>query len=148
MNCNRNFKWPLMQRWQCLIYNGTLETFIWSMIWKICFLGLKWFNSDISYIYTTSKNCQFSKLITLITNSYLIRQSFEGYRCESDFTTFAWSEGHFTFSSTNCPLCCCFKKIISLQLFNIHDKKNVFFSESCIIKMFRNVYRRAWDRIG
>ena len=29
------FKWPSMQRWQSLIYNGTLETLIWSKMWKI-----------------------------------------------------------------------------------------------------------------
>ena len=25
-DCNRNFKWPSMQRWQSQIYNGTLKT--------------------------------------------------------------------------------------------------------------------------
>ena len=29
------FKWPSMQRIQCPIHNGTLETVIWAIIWKI-----------------------------------------------------------------------------------------------------------------
>ena len=31
----RNFNWPFMLRCQSLIHNGTLETFIWSLLWKI-----------------------------------------------------------------------------------------------------------------
>ena len=33
--CNSDFKWPSLQRWQCPIDEGTLETFILSIIWKI-----------------------------------------------------------------------------------------------------------------
>jgi len=33
--CERNFKWLPMQKWQLSIYNGTLETLIWSKMWKI-----------------------------------------------------------------------------------------------------------------
>ena len=30
-----SFKWPSLERWQCPIYNGTLETLIWLKMWKI-----------------------------------------------------------------------------------------------------------------
>ena len=29
------FKWHLLQSWQCPIHNCTLQTFIWSIMWKI-----------------------------------------------------------------------------------------------------------------
>ena len=28
-NCKRNLKWPFMLWWQCSIFNGTLESYIW-----------------------------------------------------------------------------------------------------------------------
>ena len=34
-DCKRNCKRLLIQRWQCSIHNGTLETFIRSKMWKI-----------------------------------------------------------------------------------------------------------------
>ena len=42
--------WPSMQRWQCPIYNGTFESFIWSIMKNdfVGFLGSKVFNSDNS----------------------------------------------------------------------------------------------------
>ena len=41
-DCKRNIRKPSMQRWQCPIHIGTLETFIWLIMWKILsfFLGL------------------------------------------------------------------------------------------------------------
>jgi len=40
-------------------------------------------------IETTIENEQVSKLKVVISNSYLIRQSFKGNRCESDIAIFA-----------------------------------------------------------
>ena len=41
-NCKRNFDKPSMKRWQCPIYNGTLESFGWSnMIHISMFLFIK-----------------------------------------------------------------------------------------------------------
>ena len=31
-DCKHNFKWPSMRRWQCPIYNGTLNSFVWSKL--------------------------------------------------------------------------------------------------------------------
>ena len=47
-SCKRNFKWPFIQRWHRPIYNGTLETFIWSNIVDdiVVFLNRKGFYSD------------------------------------------------------------------------------------------------------
>ena len=39
---------------------------------------------------TTNKNLQFKETKSLIYNSYLIRQSFQGYRCKSGIYIFAW----------------------------------------------------------
>ena len=88
-----------MQRWQCPIHHGTLETFIWSIMLKIlsfslvqqyliliiskCFLAIKIRKSIVVKKITIEKN-QFSKLWT---NSYLIKQRL--CRCESDISIFA-----------------------------------------------------------
>ena len=39
---------------------------------------------------TASENKQFKETQTLISNSNLIRQSFQGYLCKSDIAIFAW----------------------------------------------------------
>ena len=57
-DCKRILKWPSIQRWQCLIHNGTLETFIWSIMWKIfCFFYFM-FNSE--NLFFCSRNAQFN----------------------------------------------------------------------------------------
>ena len=33
-DCKRNFKWFSVHRCQCPVYNGTLETFVWSIMRK------------------------------------------------------------------------------------------------------------------
>ena len=48
------------------------------------------FNNSLFY-ETIFKNYQISKWLTLIYNSYLIRESFSGFRCESSgIAFFAW----------------------------------------------------------
>ena len=87
------------------IYNGILETFIWLKIWKI--LSFFWFEKCIflwiSPLLHINKECASHfrrepankniRLIkdtkTLLSNSYLTRQSFQGYRCKSDIVIFA-----------------------------------------------------------
>ena len=119
----RNFKWPSMQRGQCLIYNSNLKTFILSTMWKI-------FNSDNSYMFpmwnhfcrkVTNENNQFSKLWTLISNLYLIRQRFQGYRCESRFLSF--NGGSRVFSNCNkmhCWSLCNFVSVSESTLLNTY----------------------------
>ena len=51
-----NFKLPSMQTWLCPIHNGTLETFIWSIMWKI--FSFSRFNSDNSYMINRSLYAQ------------------------------------------------------------------------------------------
>ena len=88
----RNFKLPSMQRWQCPIYNGTLEILIWSKM----FLRLKrcLFLWGSPLVHLTKKcTCHFcretlNETKTLITNSSLIRQRFLGYRCKLGIVIF------------------------------------------------------------
>ena len=58
--CKRNFKLPSMQRWQCPIYNGTLETLIWSNMLKITsFFYLKSVNfRTLSHCFLCTRNGQ------------------------------------------------------------------------------------------
>ncbi len=79
----RFFKWHV--RWHCLIHNSTIKTLILSMISGRYCPFLKMYActllcSRIAQLSLLKKNhfCknQFSKLLTLIYNSYLIRQSF------------------------------------------------------------------------
>ena len=88
-----------MQRWQCQIFNGTLETLLWSkisLLEKCLFLWvspLPLINEKCAgYICreTANENKQFKETKTLISDSYLIRHSFQGYRCKSDTSIFAW----------------------------------------------------------
>ena len=91
MDWKRYFSW---QRWQCLIYSGLLKPksgkkfvsltrkvyFILRispllLISKKCAINFHW--------ETANENKQFNETKTLIYNSYLIRQSFKGYRCKS-----------------------------------------------------------------
>ena len=49
---NRNFKWPFMPRWQCSIYNGPLETFIWSIFGFFSrFLSVSWKYANCPFYY-------------------------------------------------------------------------------------------------
>ena len=93
----RNFKWPSMQR-QCNS-RFTLEILIWSKMWKISsFLWLEkcsilWVSPLLFFINKkcvihfrrepANENKHLNGTKTLISNSYLIRQSFQGYRCKS-----------------------------------------------------------------
>ena len=57
------------------------------------FLDLDVLNSDNSYIFSCSRNRQVMCVVTtvfeiIISNLYQIRQSFLGYRCESDLAIF------------------------------------------------------------
>ena len=53
-DCNLNFKWPSMPRSQCLIYNGTLYSFVYELVIHVfvslnCFVRLRFlFKSHIS----------------------------------------------------------------------------------------------------
>ena len=81
-------KFLSMQKWQCPIYNWTLATLIWWKMWRIpSFFSIKkclflW----VSHMQET-KNKETK---TLISNSYLIRQSFQGYRCKSGIVIIKW----------------------------------------------------------
>ena len=76
-----------VQRWQCPIYNGTIKSFVWSKKWKIlsffwvfrqflhCFLKAR--KVQVSFCSETANQYkQFKETKTLISISYLIRQSF------------------------------------------------------------------------
>ena len=96
-----------MERWKCPICNGTLETFIWSKMLMILTVFLTWktllfFSSPLLFI---NKECaslfpnkpqmkKNEKLKPLNDNSYLIKQSYEGYLCKSDIAIYAMIEGH------------------------------------------------------
>ena len=92
-----------MQRWQCPIYNGTLETIIWPKMWKIIsfFVLKKCLFLSISPLLLIYKKCAShfrrktanenkQQQVTLIYNSYLIRQSFWGFGCKSNISISAW----------------------------------------------------------
>ena len=80
-----NFKWLIMQRCQCPIHNGTLETLINHMEDNVVFLIRKVSISDNFFTspYKQSHfrrenpnyNKQFKETKTWISNSYKIRQS-------------------------------------------------------------------------
>ena len=57
------------------------------------------------WIETTNENKKFLHLWKLVSNYYLIKQSFQGYRCVSGIVIFAWSvTENYTYShfkSTN-----------------------------------------------
>ena len=92
-----------MQRWQCPIYNGTLETIIWPKMWKIIsfFVLKKCLFLSISPLLLINKKCAShfrrktanenkQQQLTLMYNSYLIRQSFWGFGCKSNISISAW----------------------------------------------------------
>ena len=91
----RNFKWRSIQR------SVPLKTLIWSKILKISsFFWLYkyiflWVSSLLlinmkspSHYLADAEKWKGTK--TLKPNSYLSRQSFQGYRCKSDITIFSW----------------------------------------------------------
>ena len=105
----RNFKWPLIQQWQYPIHNGTFQTFLWSIMWKKFSLSrfeklkiwefLNFFLPQKCAGHfcgeTIIEKNQFSMLKICISNSYLIKQRFYGYRCESSIGVFyLCREGH------------------------------------------------------
>jgi len=59
-DCTPNLKRSSVQRWQCPIHNGILETLIWSKNEEDVdiFLGFKVFNSDSFYVFSCSKKAQ------------------------------------------------------------------------------------------
>ena len=66
---------------QCPIHNGTFEIFIWLIMWKILlfseFKSIKCLYSCCHFWREiTSKIISVSQILTLISNLYLIRQSF------------------------------------------------------------------------
>ena len=94
-----------MQRWQCPIYNSALETKIWPKMWKIpsfsCLLSplIRIKKKCVSHFCREPayENKQFKKTKkTWIYNSYLIRQSFWGYRCELDIAIFCKGTNEIT----------------------------------------------------
>ena len=76
---------------QCPICNGILEDLIWPKIWKIppvfCIRSCK--QALRKLLSQRNENKQFKQKKTLISNSCLIRQSFQGYRCKSCIMIFA-----------------------------------------------------------
>ena len=91
-----------MQRWQCSIYNGTLETFIWSILWKtlpFCFLAWRLNIYDNSFMFPSSRNLNYIrfKTINIVSNSYLIRKRLCRYCCESALPS--KNEGSLEFTS-------------------------------------------------
>ena len=79
------------------IYKGTLETFIWSEMWKLtsCLIRISSLllfinNKCASALLQRNKNKQFEETKTWISISYLIRKSFQGYHCKSGIAIFAW----------------------------------------------------------
>ena len=94
---------------------------------------------------TSKENKQFKETKTWKSNSYLIRQSLQGYRCESAIANFAgWATLNYTYSS--------FKKLwlISISLYTIRVEHNQLFlnikglrvssSQTKIIENFVNYY--------
>ena len=83
-----------MQRWQCPIFNGTLETSIQSK--KCLFLRVSpliFINKKCASHFrrkTANENKTFKKTETWISNSYLIRQRFKGCCCKSGSVMFEW----------------------------------------------------------
>jgi len=74
------------------IHNGTLEVIICLIvITPMCFLAVEMHNSQ-----TTVEIYQFSNILRLIYNSYLIRQSFLGNHCESGIAIFAYKATKLT----------------------------------------------------
>jgi len=90
-NCKRNFKWHAMQRWQCLIYNGTLKNVVRSSMHYIyqCFF----FNCLVVFLVGFSAKMTCAFLVNIKTTVYatlLIRLRFQGYCCKSGIVVFAW----------------------------------------------------------
>ena len=78
-----------MQRWQCPIYNGTLETFYWLKM-AVSSLRLILQTRNASHYIAEKpqmKLVQFKATQALISNSYLI--SLKGYCCKSGIAIFA-----------------------------------------------------------
>ena len=100
-----NFEWLYMERWQCLIHQGTLESFVWSSSFKFnffCFFKLFificGFSAKVSGFLANEKHLRnkrnkhfLSKKTTIFFQvSDQIKLSFQGYHCKSDFAIFAW----------------------------------------------------------
>ena len=109
------FIYILIQRWQCPIYNGTFTTdkkcerqFIF-WVEKCFYLNcefLQCFRKSARHFRreTANENKQFKEtiMLSLISNSYLIRQRFQEYRCESGLAIFAWRiTGNYTYNPFN-----------------------------------------------
>ena len=80
------FKWPSIQRWQCLISNGALiNTFTADQkrFWlKTCFIFL--WESPLLNKKCASQFCRKNrKWEKTVHNSYFNRKRFQGYRCKS-----------------------------------------------------------------
>ena len=74
-----------------LINNMAPEEIIFFLGLIVQTLIIHLFSFDNSLFYETIfKNYQISKWLTLIYNSYLIRESFSGYRCESGIAFDSW----------------------------------------------------------
>ena len=87
-DCKCNFKWPFIQRWQCPIYNGTLESFVdqaWIRYQCFCFFKLFIFICGFFLIVT----CEF---LVIRSNgaTHEFRLRFQRYLCKSDIAILAW----------------------------------------------------------
>ena len=102
------FKWPSIQRRQCPIHNGTFETDqTWRKFWRfyrfkrVCYDNSKglacWKNAQI---VEKSKLKKVFKIVNIDSNSFLNRQSFKRYRCESSIAIFVWrATWYYVYSS-------------------------------------------------
>ena len=99
-DCKCNFKWPFMQRWQCPIYNGTLESFVeqaWIRYQCFCFFKLFIFICGFFLIVT----CEF---LVIRSNgaTHEFRLRFQRYLCKSDIAILAWKvTWNYAFSPFN-----------------------------------------------
>ena len=82
-DCKHNFK-RLEAKTAISIYNGTLDIFIWLKWRRLCrFTDLKTVSFEKMYLFHLCREP---------TNSYLIRQSFQGYQCKLGNAIFAWRD--------------------------------------------------------
>ena len=97
--CKRNFKWPLMQRWQCPIYNGTLIKcgkyvlfFFWLEKCSILIIS-PWIN--------TNEFCSYKKK-NIISHIWWNKYFNVILRCKSGIADFAWK---VTWNYAYSPFC-------------------------------------------
>ena len=87
------FKWPSMQRWQCVIDNATFKIFARSSMIEIlffCFLKLLVFHMRFLCKSDVRNSCLRKAIEELSElNTFRVRLRFQGYHCKSGSATFA-----------------------------------------------------------